>query len=120
MDCVFCKIVNGEIPSYTIYEDELVKCFLDINPSSNGHMLIIPKKHFKDIFDIDDDILLHIKDIAKDMTKKEEVLNIQGMTLIQNNGDAEEVKHFHLHLKPYYKEKQEIIPVESIYNKLKY
>ena len=53
MDCIFCKIINNEIPSYTLYEDENVKCILDINPISKGHTLIIPKKHFKDIVDID-------------------------------------------------------------------
>ena len=52
-NCIFCKIVKGEIPSYTIYEDEIVKCFLDINPLSTGHTLIVPKKHFRDAFDID-------------------------------------------------------------------
>ena len=51
-NCIFCKIINGEIPSYTIFEDELIKIFLDINPSSNGHCLVIPKKHFVDINDI--------------------------------------------------------------------
>ena len=53
MDCIFCKIINGDIPSYTIYENEYVKCFLDVNPLSKGHTLIVPKKHFKDIYDID-------------------------------------------------------------------
>ena len=53
MDCIFCKIVNGEIPSYTIFEDDIVKVFLDVNPDSNGHLLIIPKKHFLGLKEID-------------------------------------------------------------------
>ena len=53
MDCLFCKIINGDIPSYTVYEDECVKCFLDINPHFNGETLVVPKKHFTDIYDID-------------------------------------------------------------------
>ena len=53
MDCLFCKIINGDIPSKTIYEDSLVKVFLDINPNTNGDMLIVPKKHYENIFDID-------------------------------------------------------------------
>jgi hypothetical protein len=59
-NCIFCKIINGEIPSYTIFEDDLIKIFLDINPSSNGHCLVIPKKHFVDINDIDSEYLNHI------------------------------------------------------------
>ena len=60
MDCVFCKIVNGDIPSKCLYEDELVMVIMDVNPSSNGHSLIIPKKHYKDLFDIDIVLLPHV------------------------------------------------------------
>lgn len=120
MDCVFCKIINGDIPSYTIYEDDTLKCFLDINPDSNGHILIIPKKHTLDISSIDDNTFLHILDVTKKMrTLLEDKLNIDGLTLIQNNGDIQDVKHFHLHLKPYYKRKQNIIDVKTIYEQLK-
>ena len=120
MDCVFCKIIAGEIPSYTIYEDDIVKCFLDINPDSNGHTLIIPKKHIKDLTDMDQDTWNHILKIAQMLKKKsEEKLNIDGLTLIQNNGKIQEVKHFHLHLKPYYDPMQEIKPVEEMFEKLK-
>lgn len=119
MGCLFCKIIAGDIPSYTIYEDTKVKCFLDINPDSNGHTLIIPKKHYLDLSEIDNDTLMHIMDIARLLRKTlEEKLNIDGLTLIQNNGDVQEVKHFHLHLKPYYNNKQDIISVEDIYKKL--
>ena len=118
--CVFCKIIAGEIPSYTIYEDDIVKCFLDINPDSNGHTLIIPKKHIKDLTDMDQDTWNHILKIAQMLKKKlEEKLNIDGLTLIQNNGKIQEVKHFHLHLKPYYDPMQEIKPVEEMFEKLK-
>lgn len=119
MDCIFCKIVNGDIPSYTIYEDDIVKCFLDINPESNGHTLIIPKKHYKDLFDIPNDTLIHIIDTARVLEKKlKDKLNIDGITLIQNNGDAQEVKHFHLHLKPYYNNNK-LIDVKEVFEKLK-
>ena len=108
MNCIFCKIINGEIPSYTVYEDEVVKVFLDINPSSNGHMLIIPKEHILDLDEMDSNTLSHIMKLAKKMKKLlEEKLNIDGLTLIQNNGVVQDVKHYHLHLKPYYIEKQE-------------
>ena len=120
MNCLFCKIIAGEIPSYTIYEDDVVKCFLDINPDSNGHTLIIPKKHYLDLSEIDNDTLIHIMDVARSLRKTlEQKLNIDGLTLIQNNGDVQEVKHFHLHLKPYYNQKQNIMSVEEVYKKLR-
>lgn len=117
---VFCKIINGEIPSHTIYEDEIVKCFLDINPDTNGHVLIVPKKHYQDLYDINSSVLCHIMDIAKKLGfKLTDKLNCDGITLIQNNGSIQEVKHFHLHLKPYYKEKQDLKNVQDVYEILK-
>lgn len=119
MDCLFCKIVNGEIPSYKIYEDELVYAFLDINPDSNGHTLLIPKKHYLDMNDIPLDTLTHIFKVAKELKiMLESKLNADGLTFIQNNGDVQEVKHFHLHLKPYYKNNT-ISDVKDIYELLK-
>ncbi len=117
MNCIFCKIIKNEIPSYTIYEDQTAKIFLDANPDSNGHLLIVPKKHFIDLSDIDDDTLIHIMNLAKQYRKiLEEKLGIDGLTLIQNNGIIQEVKHYHLHLKPYYKNKQTIKQLEEIHN----
>ncbi|MDD2181281.1 MAG: HIT domain-containing protein [Bacilli bacterium] len=117
MNCVFCKITEGSIPSYTVYDDEIVKIFLDVNPDSNGHLLIVPKKHIVDLNDIDNNTLMHIMDLAKKYHKiLEEKLNIDGLTLIQNNGMIQEVKHYHLHLKPYYKNSKKILPVEEVYN----
>lgn len=116
MDCIFCKIIKGEIPSYTLYEDEIVKVFLDIHPDSNGHLLIIPKKHILDLDTMDNDTLIHIMETAKKMKKVlEERLDIDGLTLIQNNGMIQDVKHFHLHLKPYYKKKQTKKELEEIF-----
>lgn len=118
MDCIFCKIINGDIPLYKIYEDNLVYAFLDINPDSPGHTLIIPKKHYQDLVNIDNETLLHIFDVARILKKKlEEKLNIDGLTLIQNNGDVQEVKHFHLHLKPYYNNKIDM-DIEDVYKKI--
>ena len=120
MNCIFCEIANKKIPSKVIYEDDVVISYLDINPYSNGHTLIIPKKHYTDLVDIDDATLSHIMSVARNLKKLlEDKLKIDGLTLIQNNGDVQEVKHYHLHLKPYYKEKQEILPIDDIYNKIK-
>ena len=116
MDCLFCKMIKGEVPCKKIYEDDLVFCFLDINPDSNGHTLIIPKKHYKDLDDIDIDTLNHIMKVSKKIKKLlENKLNIDGLTLIQNNGEVQEVKHYHLHLKPFYKNIKDIDDVKNIY-----
>ena len=106
MDCLFCKIINGDIPCYKIYENDYVLAFLDINPDSDGHTLIIPKKHFTDLDDIDETTLSEIFKTAKLIKKMlEEKLGCEGIVLQQNNGFVQEIKHYHLHLKPYYKNK---------------
>ncbi len=103
MDCLFCKIINGEIPSKTIYEDDLVKVFLDINPNSNGHSLIVPKKHLQDFRELDDELLLHIhKLINKLYPIYKEKLQCEGLTICNNTELGQEVKHFHVHLIPRY------------------
>ena len=114
-DCIFCKIINGDIPCMKVYEDGVCLAYLDINPDSDGHTLIIPKKHYKDIYDIPNDTLAHIYDVSKkimDMLKDK--LGCDGFTLLQNNGSIQEVKHYHLHIKPYYNDKKSI---ELIKNK---
>lgn len=119
MDCIFCKIINGDIPCYKIYEDEVVLAFLDVNPKANGHTLIVPKNHTLDITTIDNDTLIHIFNTAKKLTKLlEERLNIKGYTLAQNNGKPQEVKHFHLHIIPVYESEEEIIDVKEVYEKI--
>lgn len=120
MNCIFCKIINGEIPCYKLYEDDTVLAFLDINPDSNGHTLLIPKKHYTDIMDIDNETLMHIFDVAREIkTKLENKLHCDGITFIQNNGDVQEVKHYHLHIKPYYSTNKQLIPMETIYESLR-
>ena len=114
MDCIFCKIINGEIPAYKIYEDEDVLAFLDINPVSVGHTLIIPKKHVLDVMDIEDKLLVKIISKAKDIANLINVkLDSSGFTLVQNNGSVQEVKHFHLHVIPRYNKKIELEPKDA-------
>ena len=109
MDCIFCKIIKGDIPCMKLYEDDKVLAFLDVNPDSDGHTLIIPKEHYMDIFDIPEDILSHIYNVSKDIMKLlEEKLGCNGFSLLQNNGSVQEVKHYHLHIKPYYDDKKSI------------
>lgn len=119
MDCIFCKIINGDIPSKTIYEDEIVKVFLDVNPVKTGHMLIIPKTHYTNLDDIDIDVLKHINETAKKMhLLLKDKLNIDGMQVVQNNGNLQEVKHYHMHLIPNY-ESENKLSIDEIYDKLK-
>ena len=105
MDCLFCKIIEGSIPSYTIYEDEVVKVFLDINPNTNGHCLVIPKKHIVTIDEVDNELMNHILMVIKKIhSLLKEKLNVEGLTIVQNNDLGQEVKHLHFHLIPRYKD----------------
>ena len=118
MECIFCKIVNGEIPSYKVYEDDNVMAFLDVNPYNPGHTLVIPKEHTLDINSIDDDMLMNVMKASRIVSKKlSEKLNCEGFTLIQNNGFVQEVKHFHMHVIPKYKDKVDM-KNEDVYKKI--
>ncbi|MBD3249659.1 HIT domain-containing protein [Candidatus Woesearchaeota archaeon] len=102
-DCIFCKIVNGEIPCSKIYEDEKVLAFLDISPINKGHVLLIPKEHHKDLFDTPDDTLAAFAKTAKKIAKAiEQATDADGINLGQNNGKAagQEVFHAHIHIIP--------------------
>jgi len=117
-NCIFCKIINGDVPSYKIYDDDKIIIFLDINPYCPGHTLIIPKEHTLDFNSIPEETLIHImkhaKETANMLTNK---LNADGFTLIQNNGFVQEVKHYHLHIIPKYMKIPEI-SIEEVYEKI--
>lgn len=103
MDCLFCKIIKKEIPSEVIFEDEEILVFLDINPTTNGDTLIIPKKHYRDIFEVPDNLLNHINKISKKLYKLyKNKLHCQGLTLSTNLNYGQEIKHFHVHFIPRY------------------
>ena len=107
MNCIFCKIIKGEIPSFKVFENNKVFCFLDINPLTKGHTLIVPKKHYENIFDIPEEDLKEIISTAKNLANKfKEKLNAQGVNLVNASGETAEqsVFHFHLHLVPRYKD----------------
>ena len=114
-DCIFCKIINGELPSKTIYEDELIKVIMNINPTTNGHLLVLPKTHYVNIFDIDEKIISHSFQIIKDKLYPilKEKLNCEGLTLSENNLLGQEIKHFHIHVTPRYENDL----VDYLYNK---
>ena len=109
MTDIFCKIIKGEIPSYTCYEDEYVKCIMDANPETIGHTLIIPKKHFTDIIEMDNETITHIHETAQMLIKKMKTVypNLVGVRTIVNYGILQVVKHYHLHLVPAYKDYKE-------------
>lgn len=105
-DCIFCKIAAGEIPSATIYEDKEFRVILDLGPASKGHALILPKDHYRNLYDIDEDVAAKAFLLAKKMVKKmTEVLGCDGYNIVQNNEEAagQTVFHFHMHLIPRYK-----------------
>lgn len=106
-DCIFCKIAAGEIPSRKIYEDSDLIAIMDLNPTSKGHSLIIPKEHCTNIYDIDEDIAAKVMKTAKKLaTKMTVALNCDGFNLLQNNGKTagQTMFHFHMHLIPRYKD----------------
>ena len=106
-DCIFCKIGAGEIPSRKIYEDSDLIAIMDLNPTSKGHSLIIPKEHCTNIYDIDEDIAAKVMKTAKKLaTKMTVALNCDGFNLLQNNGETagQTMFHFHMHLIPRYKD----------------
>ncbi len=104
--CVFCKIVNGQIDSAKVYEDEDTLAFLDINPFTKGHCLVIPKQHSENIFDIDEETLKKVTVVTKHISKKiKNVLRADGIRISQSNGReaGQAIFHFHLHIIPRYK-----------------
>jgi len=111
-NCIFCKLANGVFPTNFIYEDEDFKVILDANPATKGHSLILPKKHFKNVLDADDEILKKALPLAKKLSNKLiEVLKCDGVNILQNNNEAagQAVFHLHIHLIPRYKDEKEHI-----------
>lgn len=105
-DCIFCKIAAGEIPSNTLYEDDLFRVILDLNPASKGHALVIPKEHYANLFELDEQVAGKALQVAKKVgTKMVDVLEADGLNLLQNNGElaGQTVFHFHMHIIPRYK-----------------
>ena len=105
-DCIFCKLANGIIPTNSLYEDDVVKVIFDAGPASSGHVLILPKEHFDNVYSLDDDTAAHIFQVAVKVAKAlKEGLNLEGLNIVQNNGEiaGQTVFHFHMHIIPRYK-----------------
>lgn len=104
-NCIFCKIVRGEIHSYKLYEDKDILAFLDIQPLTKGHCLVIPKKHFQDIFNISESDLQRVSVLSKSISEKiKKNLGADGVRISQSNGRVagQDVMHYHLHVIPRY------------------
>jgi histidine triad (HIT) family protein len=104
-NCIFCKIANGEIPSRTLYEDEDFRVIMDLAPATKGHSLIMPKNHYKNIYEIADDTAAKVFPLAKKMAAlMTEKLGADGFNIVQNNNEVagQTVFHFHVHLIPRY------------------
>ena len=102
-DCVFCKIVAGEIPSFKLFEDEATLAFMDINPANEGHALVIPKEHAPDLYSVSDEALVRTAVTAKKVAAAlARTLNPDGLNIVQCNGAAaaQSVMHFHVHVLP--------------------
>ena len=105
-NCIFCKLASGEIPTNTIFEDNMFRVILDAAPASKGHALIIPKQHYADLYEIDTETAAESMKLAKKLAiHMTDVLKCDGFNLVQNNGEVagQTVFHFHLHLIPRYK-----------------
>jgi len=103
MSCIFCKIIAGEIPSYKVYEDENSLAFLDINPVNSGHTLVIPKKHFANIEEVDEQTLCQVVKIVKWVgASLKNNLGAAGYNVLVNNDPAagQIVPHLHFHVVP--------------------
>ena len=107
-ECSFCKIIAGKLPSNKIYENENVLAFAPLKDTiiSKGHMLVIPKKHYENIYDIPKDELHHIIDVVKIISQKlKEKFNAEGINILHASGKVAQQScfHFHIHLIPRYK-----------------
>ena len=115
-DCLFCKIIKKEVPSFILYEDDDLMVILDAYPDADGHTLIIPKKHYEDIINIDNETLNKIFDKAREITTKlMKKLGKDAITFVINYGEAQVIKHFHLHLIPNYIKKEHKLSKEEVY-----
>lgn len=104
-NCIFCKLANGIFPTNTIYEDEDFRVILDLGPVTKGHALILPKEHYKNLYELPDETAAKVMMLAKKMAiRMTDKLHADGFNLLQNNNEVagQTVYHFHMHLIPRY------------------
>lgn len=104
-NCIFCKLANGVFPTNSIYEDDKFNVILDLSPATKGHALILPKDHYKNLYEVPEDTAADVMKLAKKLaTEMTEKLGADGFNLVQNNNEVagQTVFHFHMHLIPRY------------------
>ncbi|MEC1178652.1 HIT domain-containing protein [Metasolibacillus meyeri] len=103
--CIFCEILNKKEHAFIIFDNDKLCCILDKYPINKGHILVIPKKHYKEFSDVEDEVLSEIMIIAKKLAiVVEKMLKTDGITFMQNNGIFKDVGHYHLHIIPRFKD----------------
>lgn len=115
-DCIFCKLANGIFDTNTLYEDEDFRVIFDLSPATKGHVLILPKEHCANIFEIPDELASKVFVLAKKIaTVMKEVTGCDGVNILQNNGEVagQTVFHFHMHIVPRYKDGKDILRWEA-------
>ncbi len=130
-DCIFCKIINHEIPGKIVYEDDICLAFLDLSQATDGHTLVIPKKHYDNILDVDSETLGHMMKVVQIVAKNiENKLGAKGFNIISNMNEiaGQSVHHFHIHIIPrynqdegfkaIYSDRSDEVDLEDIYTKL--
>lgn len=131
-NCIFCKIANKDIPGKIVYEDDICLAFLDLSQTTDGHTLVIPKSHYKNILDVDDKTLSHLIKITKKLANIIVTnLNAQGANILSNANEVagQTVMHFHIHIIPRYDQADQIeirftdrskqVNLDNILNKIK-
>lgn len=119
-NCVFCKIINGEIPSAKVYENDDVYAFLDLSQVTKGHTLVVPKKHQKDIFHLEPETAAALfRNIPKIANAIKEAFNPLGLNMLNNNGEfaGQSVFHYHVHLIPRYGKEDGFEPIWITHDK---
>lgn len=101
--CIGCKLANGELPTYTIYEDKELRVILDLYPYSKGHMLILTKEHYEGLVELPQNLAHKIMDLSKTLTETvNRAFNPDSVIVLQNNGAMNSLKHYHYHVVPHY------------------
>lgn len=119
-DCIFCKIRDGEIPSYKVYEDDKVLAFLDITQGTKGHTLVIPKKHVENVYELDDETVYDVFRIVPKLANAlKEAFDPIGLNIVSNNDKPlQSVFHFHVHLIPRYEDDGMVLSTLNNYGRI--
>ncbi len=116
-NCIFCNIASGQIPSATVYEDEDFRCILDIAPAVKGHILVIPKKHIANIYELPEELAGKMLSLVSKVAIAQRItLACDGTNILQNNGTAgwQSIFHLHIHIIPRYTDDHLVLPWKTL------